>query len=374
LPECATPLFRDGACLIAAIGVVRSGKIGMRSRSVHTLGGIHPADCDMKAWQAHSFSGLDALRLVDTPIPKPAAGEVLVKMRAAGVVTFDWAILHGALDPSFPPISAPLILGNQGMGEIADPGDCDFRKGERVMFAQFAYGFSRPGSWAEYVCVEAAHIGRVPDEMSDEVAANLPSSYPTAYLALEAAGFAPGKSVLTTGIGGSVGNAAYQLARALGASKVFSTAGSADKAQRAKQAGFDGVIDISSQSIGEGLRAINGGENVDIVIETIGGDVLAQAVSCVTRQGVVITLGFTAGDRTTIKLMELVLMSSRLEGFGVYSRSYEQWQHAYTKIARLLREKRIAPLTARAYPFAEAPEAVCHLVQDRPFGTVALML
>lgn len=326
----------------------------------------------MRAWIAESFGGLDRLRLGEAAVPKPAAGEALVRVRSAGVVTFDWAILHGSLDPSFPPITAPLILGNQGMGEIADPGTTDFRAGERVMFAHFAYGFARPGCWAEYLCVEGDHLGRVPDDMSDEVAANLPTGYVTAYLALEAAGFAPGKSVLTTGIGGSVGNAAYQLARALGASKVFSTAGSSAKAGRARAAKYDGIIDLSRERMGDGLRRLNDGENVDVVIETIGGDLTAQAINCVNRQGTVITLGFTAGNDCRISLLQLILMSSRLEGFGVYSRTPEQWRRAYDHIGRLHTEGRIKPLTDRSFPFDAAPAALKHLVLDRPLGTVAL--
>jgi NADPH2:quinone reductase len=326
----------------------------------------------MRAWQIDSFDGLDALKLVEAARPTPAPGEMLIRMRAAGVVQFDWWIMHGELAPAFPPIAAPLILGNQGMGEVEDPGDTDFRRGERVMFAHFAYGFSRPGSWAEYICVEADHIARVPDFMPDDVAANLPSAYPTAYLAFEAAGFAPGKSVLTTGIGGSVGNAAYQLARAMGASAVFSTSGSTDKAVRAEAAGYSGVIDLSRETMGDGLRSRNGGENADIVIETIGGPLTAAAIGCVARQGTVITLGFSAGDETGIRLSELILMSSRLEGFGVYSRTPEQWAKAYDHIARLMQTGRIAPQTDRNYAFEDAPEAIRHLVRDRPLGTVAL--
>jgi NADPH2:quinone reductase len=327
----------------------------------------------MRAWQVDAFSGLDAMKLVEVPLPVPAPGEVLIRMRAAGVVQFDWWIIHGTLSAAFPPIQPPLILGNQGMGEIADPGDTDFRKGERVMFAHFAYGFSRPGSWAEFICVAAEHLGRVPDFVSDEVAANMPTAYPTAYLALDAAGFEVGKSVLTTGIGGSVGNAAYQLARALNAKSVFSTAGSTAKADMAAQAGYTGVIDLSKQTIGDGLRAANGGENVDIIVDTIGGPILSQALSCVTRQGTIISLGFSAGDEATISLADLILMSSRLEGFGVYSRTPAQWQTAYDVTNRLIGEGKVTPLTDRTYPLEQAPAAISHLVHDRPFGVVALM-
>ena len=85
------------------------------------------------------------------------------------------------------------------------------------------------------------------------------------------AGFKPGKTVLAPGIGGSVGNATYQLARAQGAAKVISTAGSAAKAARARELGFEDVIDLTTEGLTNGVRRITAGKGIDIVIDSIGG-------------------------------------------------------------------------------------------------------
>lgn len=326
----------------------------------------------MRAWRATSFDGPGGLSLTDLPRPTPESGEVLVEMRCAGVSTLDWLVLTGALPPTYPKVAAPLVMGNQGMGVIVEAGDTRWKPGQRVMFTHFAYGVTRPGCWADYVTVKAAHLGLVPDHVSDEAAANMPNAYPTAFLALEAAGFTPGKSVLATGVGGSVGNAACQLAQALGASAVISTAGSTAKADQARAAGLDKVVDLSRESLAQGVRRLNGGKPVDLAIETIGGPLVGQALGCVGFGGVVITLGLTAGEQATVGLSGMIGLSARLQGFGVYHQPQSEWARAYAVTGELISAGEVRPLIERVFPFGDAPEAVRHLALDRPFGTVAI--
>ena len=115
------------------------------------------------------------------------------------------------------------------------------------------------------------HLALVPDAIDDVVAASLPVAYLTAQVTLALAGFKPGTTVLAPGIGGSVGNATYEFARAQGASKVISTAGSAAKAVKARKLGFEDVVDLAEEGLAEGVRRITAGKGVDIVIESIGG-------------------------------------------------------------------------------------------------------
>src|SRR5258708_30371046 len=104
-------------------------------------------------------------------------------------------------------------------------------------------------------------------------------------------------TVLDTAIGGSVVNATYQLARARGAGKVISTAGSAAKATRARELGFEDVIDLTTEGIADGVRRITAGRGVDIVIESIGGTVTREALSSLGLGGVLITVGYFARRR-----------------------------------------------------------------------------
>ena len=116
---------------------------------------------------------------------------------------------------------------------------------------------------------------------------------------LAQAGFKPGMRVLAPGIGGSVGNAVYQFARAQGAGKVISTAGSASKAAQARDLGFEDVIDLTAEGLGEGANRITGGTGVDIVIDGIGGTVPSEALRALSSGGTLITLGYSAGRKTT---------------------------------------------------------------------------
>src|SRR5260370_29593344 len=114
-------------------------------------------------------------------------------------------------------------------------------------------------------------------------------------------------TVLAPGIGGSVGNATYQLARAQGAGKVISTAGSAAKAASARELGFEDVIDLTGEGLADGVRRITAGSGVDIVIESIGGTVTSEALSSLGLGGVLITLGYSPGRTTSIDVKNTVL-------------------------------------------------------------------
>src|ERR1700730_17445028 len=124
-----------------------------------------------------------------------------------------------------------------------------------------------------------------------------PVAYLTAQITLTLAGFRPGMTVLAPGIGGSVGNATYQIAQAQGAGKVISTAGSAAEAARARELGFEDVIDLTGGGLAEGVRRITAGAGVDIVIESIGGSLTGEALSSIGLGGVLITLGYSAGRK-----------------------------------------------------------------------------
>jgi NADPH:quinone reductase len=193
----------------------------------------------MRAIEAETFSGYGGLRQVELPKPQPAKDRVLVRVTAAGVTPLDHTILSGG----HPRAKAPLVLGNEGAGVVEDGGDSGLAVGSRVMFTG-PYGVRENGAWQEWLLARPEDLAIVPDAIDDVVAASLPVAYLAAQITLTLAGFKPGKTVLAPAIGGSVGNATYQLARAQGAGKVISTAGSATKAARARQLGFEDVIDL----------------------------------------------------------------------------------------------------------------------------------
>src|SRR5580698_9014529 len=183
----------------------------------------------MRAIEAKSFSGYGGLRQIELPRPQPAKDRVLVRVKAAGVTPLDHTILVGG----HPRAKAPLVLGNEGAGVIEASATPGLKVGDRVAFTG-VYGVAENGAWEDYVLVRAGDLLPIPDEIDDVLAASLPVAYLTAQIALMQAGFVSGKTVFTSAIGGSVGNATYQLAKARGAEAVISTAGSAAKAARAR--------------------------------------------------------------------------------------------------------------------------------------------
>jgi len=321
----------------------------------------------MRAIEAKVFSGYDGLRQTELPKPQAARDRVLVRVTAAGVTPLEYTVLSGG----HPRAKAPLVLGNEGAGVIEDAGDSGLAVGSRVMFTG-PYGVGENGAWQEWLLVRPEHLALVPDAIDDVVAASLPVAYLTAQITLTQAGFEPGMTVLAPGIGGSVGNATYQLARAQGAGKVISTAGSTAKAARARELGFENVIDLTGEGLADGVRRITEGKGADIVIESIGGTVTSKALSSLGLGGVLITLGYSGGRKTTIDVTDLIWKRARMVGFSLFAQSPATIATAWQEIIPLIVSGSVKPIVERVYPLGEAAEALRHLIEDRPLGKVVL--
>src|ERR1700747_586004 len=228
---------------------------------------------NMRAMRAERFSGYEALRLVELPKPTATGGKVLVRITAAGVTPLDHTILSG----KFHTTRVPLVLGNEGAGVVETGGGTDLPAGSRVMFWG-TYGAFEDGTYREWIAVRKEDLCLIPDNVDDVSAAGIPVAYLTAQVALTRAGFRAGKTVLAPAIGGSIGNAVTQLARALGANHAMSSTTNHAKAERAKALGFNEVIDSSLEKLGDGVRRITGGYGADIVIDGIGGEALREGV------------------------------------------------------------------------------------------------
>src|SRR5258705_300004 len=223
----------------------------------------------MRAMRAEKFSGYEGLKLVDLPKPAVSDGKVLLRMTAAGVTPLDHTILSG----QFHVAKAPLVLGNEGAGVVEEGSGTDFPAGSRVMFTG-PYGVSENGAYSEWLAVRKENLCLIPEGVDDVSAAGIPVAYLTAQMALTLAGFQAGKTVLAPAVGGSVGNAVTQLARALGAKHAMSSTTNHAKAEQAKALGFNEVIDTSVEKLGDGVRRITGGYDAGIVVDwVVGGGV-----------------------------------------------------------------------------------------------------
>jgi NADPH:quinone reductase len=323
----------------------------------------------MRMIQATQFTGYQGLVQLDAPKPLITDGRVLVRVTAAGVTPLDHTILSGG----HPRAKAPLILGNEGAGVIEDAGASGLAPGSRVAFTG-GYGVAENGSWEDYVAVRTDDLLPLPVGIDDVLAASLPVAYLTAQIALDEAGFAPGKTVFTPAIGGSVGNATYQLAKALGAAAVISTAGSSVKATQARDHGYADIIDLGAEKIGDGVRRITDGRGVDIVIESLGGAFVGDGLNSLAVGGTLITIGYTAGRKAGIDVTDLIWKRARMSGFALLAQTPAAKRKAWEQVTALIASGAVVPVVARTYPLEQATEALRYLHEDRPFGKVVLTL
>src|SRR5580692_4564705 len=321
----------------------------------------------MRAMRAETFNGYKELKLVDLPKPAATEGKVLVRITAAGVTPLDYTILSGKFHGSKP----PLVLGNEGAGVVEMGGGTDFPAGSRVMFFG-SYGAFEDGTYSEWVAVRKEDLCLIPENINDVSAAGIPVAYLTAQVALTRAGFRAGKTVFAPAIGGSIGNAVTQLARAAGAKHAISSTTNPGKAAQAKTLGFDEVIDTSLEKLGDGVRRITDGHGADIVVDGIGGEVLSAALGALAVEGSLTTLGYSASRQTTIDVLNLIVPQASIRSLNMFAQPKAAVTDAWNVIVSLLKSGAIKPIVAKTFPLAEAAAALRYLVEGRPFGRVVL--
>jgi NADPH2:quinone reductase len=330
----------------------------------------------MRAVRFDEYGDYGVLKVVDVPRPEPADGEVLVKLAASAVNAFDNTCRRGWV-AQVPP---GMIQGNEGAGVVEGQGTESLPAGSRVMVVG-TYGFARPGTWQEYVTAGPTEAVRVPDNLTDVEAAAVPVAYLAAQLALvEGIGLTPGMTLLIPGVGGSVGNAAIQLARAQGAGRIITSAGRTEKAEHARTLGYTDVLDLSQESLSAGVMRLTDGKGVDVALDSIGGEITGEALKSVVPGGRVLQMGYPGGTSLAVDSLTLIWSakgaggSTSIQGFNIYFQSPEAFGAAWSTILPMLADGRVKPAIDRTYPLAEAAEATRRLIEDRPFGKVVLTI
>jgi NADPH:quinone reductase-like Zn-dependent oxidoreductase len=212
----------------------------------------------------------------------------------------------------------------------------------------------------------------IPDNIDDATAGGMPVASLTAQMTLTQAGFAPGKTVLAPAIGGAVGNAVTQLARAQGAGQAISTTTNPAKAAQARALGFDHVIDLSAERLADGVTRITGGCGVDVVIESVSGALTGQALATLALHGVLTSLGYSAGRQTTIDVTDVSWKRANMSGFLLFAQSHAVKAAAWATMLPLLTSGRVKPIVESTYTLEDAAAALRHLLEDRPFGRVVV--
>jgi NADPH2:quinone reductase len=163
------------------------------------------------------------------------------------------------------------------------------------------------------------------------------------------------------------------VARAQGAGKAISTTTNPAKAAQARTLGSDDVIDLSAESLADGVARITGGRGVDVVIESVGGALTGQALATLALHGVLTSLGYSAGRKTMIDVTDLIWKHASMSGFSLFAQSHAVKAAALATILSLLTSGRVKPIVERAYKLDEAADALRHLIEDGPFGRVVLV-
>lgn len=325
--------------------------------------------------------GIKAWELVDAPAPKPQAGEVIVAVKATSLNFRDILIAKG-LYP-IPSIHHAIPLSD-GAGEIVEigAGVTKWKVGDRVCGSffqswksgpipedaqKYALGGSLHGMLAERVALPQGGIVRAPAHLSWEEAAALPCAALTAWNALveTANPLKPGSTVLTLGTGG-VSIFAVQLAHAMGC-KVIATTSGEDKVARLKALGASAVVNYKKQpDWDKEAIALNGGKQVDHVIEVGGSGTLERSLNVVKTGGTVSLIGVLSGLGSGINPDPVLFKAIRLQGILIGSVS--MFENMNTFIER----HQIKPVVSNAFPFAQARDAYACLESSAHIGKVAI--
>lgn len=328
----------------------------------------------MKAIQYQAYGSYEENRLVELPTPRPAEGEVLVEMRTAGINPLDDTLRSGHIYMATPQ-NLPRVGGQTGAGVVVESRAAGLAAGDRVFVTGRGFGLVADGTWRQYLAAPAAGLWRIPESVDDDHAAAFlaGAGYLTGYLALtEMAKFQQGQTVLAPGIGGAVGMETVQVARRLGAALAISTASTAAKAEQARAAGYDAVIDLSQESLKDGVMRLTGGKGVDVVVDGVSGPLTGQALGALATGGTLITVGYSGGRTAQIDVTDVIWKAATVRGFTFRLFAPETIGAAQATLLGYLVEGALQPTIARVFPLSEAAEAVRYLIEGRPFGRVLL--
>ncbi|UGY90551.1 NADPH:quinone oxidoreductase family protein [Streptomyces gobiensis] len=271
----------------------------------------------MKAWRVHqNGEPRDVMRLAaDIPEPAPGPGELLVKVRAANV-NFPDALLCLGQYQSRPPL--PFTPGVELCGEVLAAGEgVPAEAGARVIAQPVLPG----GAFAEHAVVSAATALPAPGALDDAEAAALHIGYQTSWFGLHRrARLQPGETLLVHAAAGGVGSAAVQLGKAAGAT-VIGVVGGAAKAEVARAAGCDLVVDRREDDFVAAVKEATGGRGADVIYDPVGGDAYAKSVKCVAFEGRIVVVGFASGAIPTPGLNHALVKNYSILGlhWGLYN-------------------------------------------------------
>jgi len=311
----------------------------------------------------------DVLGLVDSALPVPRAGEVLVRVAYAGVNRPDCLQRAGAYPP---PADASPVIGLEVSGIIAALGSGveSWRVGDQVC------ALTPGGGYAEYCTTPADYCLPVPRGLSLLEAASLPENYFTVWHnVFERGHLKSGETLLVHGGSSGIGLAAIQLAKAFGA-RVITTVGNAEKAEACRRAGAEHALNYREQDFVAEVAAITVTRGVDVVLDMVGGDYIEKNLKSLAIDGRMVLIAFLRGSRAEIDWRFVMLKRQTITGSTMRASPHER----KAAMARALREEvwplfetgKLKPAIFRVFPLAEAAAAHALMESSRHIGKIML--
>ena len=319
----------------------------------------------MKAILVREFGGPEVLKLEEMPIPKPAAGEVLIRIHAAGVNPYDTYMRAGtyARKPAL-----PYTPGSDGAGVVEAVGEGveKVKRGDRVYTAQ-----TLSGAYAQYALAREEQVHALPAKINFTQGAGLWVPYGTAYHALyHTARAHASETVLVHGASGGVGTAAVQVARAMGL-RVLGTAGTPKGLELAKREGAHQVFNHRKAGYQAEILQATGNRGVDIILEMLANVNLSHDTKLLGNHGRVIVIG--SRGEVTIDARELMMRRASIRAFTLWGITPTEEADIHAGLIAGLENGTLRPVVGKELLLAEAARAHKEILEPGAVGKIVLI-
>ncbi len=310
------------------------------------------------------------IRLIEADQPTPKAGEVLIQVAYAGVNRPDILQRSGRYPP--PPDASPF-MGLEVSGTIVAVGDGvpKQRVGEQVC------ALTPGGGYAEFVVAPADHCMPIPAGLDLRTAACLPETFLTVWANLiERGQLRAGQSVLIHGGSSGIGTTAIGFAKWAGASRIFTTVGSEDKARICRELGADRPILYKSEDFAQVIKDETNGQGVNLVLDMVGGDYLPKHLKCLALEGRLVQIAFLSGAKVEMDWTMLMMKRLTFTGSTLRARSVEEKARIALTMQQAiwpeLQRGRLLPIIHAEFPLAQAEEAHRLMESSQHVGKIVL--
>ncbi|HTD75332.1 MAG TPA: NADPH:quinone reductase [Steroidobacteraceae bacterium] len=320
----------------------------------------------MKAISVSQFGGPEVLALQDVPDPRPpAAGEVLIRVKAAGVNPYDTYMRSGTYGARNPTL--PFIPGSDAAGVVESAGaGVDLKPGDRV----YTTG-TLSGAYAELTLCDRSQVHALPPGVTYAQGASVYVPYATAYRALfQLSRARPGETVLIHGASGGVGLAAIQFASAAGM-RVIGTAGSEEGLQAIRREGAQLAVNHRTADYQQQILDLTKGSGADVLLEMAAHVNLAHDLKLLARRGRIVVIG--SRGNVEINPREIMLREASIFGVYLWGVLPDEATEIHAAIQAGLRSQTLRPVVAAEIPLASAPEAHRRVAEPGARGKIVLI-